>query len=337
MHYATTFGRMKVGPALLGLLLLALVGFEQAAQAEDVEQAPVGWACERAFEMATQATDPAALASDAVAVESDPVADITRFDDAVRMCISPEEWATAAAAYPGAFGGMDPMELFASRCTDPVAGLSDYTACHAYLTRVPQGLPDEALAVTPAVEYPELPPAEDVPLPQPMKAYVPRATKVRWFEVRGNSVDALLERTMDTSSRHCHGYDALACVSQRWGYAVLKTVDRKTGKCTVARAETARRSVVYLPRWAGPAEVHPDVLTWWRGFLHRAAWHESMHIDILQDRLVELEDRLEGKSCRQVRGIVRRWKKEMEQAQRAFDLSEQERGLPLRPEYWTRP
>lgn len=310
---------MKWCPAVLGLSLAALVGFGQAVDAEEADQAPVGWACEMAFEMATQVTDPTAVASD-------PVADPTRFDDTVRMCISPEEWATAAAAYPDAFGGMDPMEFFASRCADLVAGLAGYTACHLY--RSAQGEP-----VMEEVPWePEL-----VPLPQPMKANVSGAARVRWFKVRGNSVDDLLAMTVTKAERSCDTTDTLACIDGGWSARTTRSFDRRTGRCTVTGVLTSVRVTAYLPRWAGPPEVDPDVLTWWRALLDRVAWHEARHIEILRERLVELKEQLEGQPCRRGNGIVRRWEKGTEQAQQDFDASEQERGLPLRPEYWSRP
>lgn len=327
---------VKARAGVLVLLLVVLIGLGPAAHAEHGQQTAVGPYCAWAFEAAVQAREPAAVPDPDVTDDPSSM-DASRFDETIKHCISPEEWATAAAAYEDAFEGADPMTLFVSRCTDPEAGLSAYLACHAYLSSVPAGPTDEPQTAASSAADATLPPAEYVPLPQPMKAYVRGATKERWFEVRGNSVDALLDATVKKSRRVCRGDDTLACVIQRWGYGVSKSIDPRTGTCTVARAETIRRSVVYLPRWAGPAEVHPDVLTWWRGFLRRAAWHESMHIEILQERLVELEDELEGRPCRQVRGIVRRWEKDLRQAQRDFDLSEQERGLPLRPEYWMRP
>jgi predicted secreted Zn-dependent protease len=331
--------------SLLALALLAVATTGQAAHAQEVEAPEIGWACQLAFEAAAavesaQAESGAGAAvADAAAAQRDPAADVTRLDDAVRMCVSPEEWAAGAAAYPDAFGDVDPMEHFAGRCSDAEARLAVYTACHDYL--LAQAAPtddDPRVGIVPlVVPRSALSDQEPVPLPQPMKAYVPGATRERWFEVEGNSVDALLAMTQAEAGRFCGGSDTLACTKNGWRGSWRKGTSQRTGACVVRRFTPTLRATVFMPRWAGPAQVHPDVLTWWRGFLHRAAWHEGQHIEIQRVRLAELEEQLEGEPCRQARGIIRRWEKGTSQAHRAFDASEQERGLPLRPEYWLRP
>lgn len=107
-------------------LLVVLPVYGHGVSAQQVEPGTVGFACERAFEDAIQATD-------APAADGGAVADPAWLDATIRQCISPEEWDAAAAQHPEVFNGIDPTTFFAIRCEDPQAGLSGYTACHAHV------------------------------------------------------------------------------------------------------------------------------------------------------------------------------------------------------------
>jgi predicted secreted Zn-dependent protease len=155
---------------------------------------------------------------------------------------------------------------------------------------------------------------------------VPSATRVRYFDVVGATPRQLLRQTIRVSRRSCGGKDALACVNLKTRVGQARTrVDRRTGACTFASVDITLSATVYVPRWTKPARVPAALVEWWRQELERSALHEEQHIFIQQGRIDLLERELSGAPCDAGKAIVRRWSRETQRAQEAFDAREMER------------
>jgi predicted secreted Zn-dependent protease len=80
---------------------------------------------------------------------------------------------------------------------------------------------------------------------------------------------------------------------------------------------------VHIPRWAGPRQVIPELVDWWRTVNAHIRWHEAQHIRIARQHLGTLRKRLVGKPCDRISLEVQRMYERLARAQAAFDMRDQ--------------
>ena len=85
---------------------------------------------------------------------------------------------------------------------------------------------------------------------------------------------------------------------------------------------------VFLPRWAAPKRVEPELLSWWRRMFRRIAAHEAQHIRIAKRALADLPRRMVGKPCSAFQPVFGRWSSALTRQQDAFDVRDRQRPLP---------
>ena len=285
--------------------------------------------------------------------DAPPVDD--RLDGTIRACGSLIEWTVGALQHPGAAGEAEPIGLLYDRCSQPDSGLDAYATCRSLQaalaspqpdTTEPQGTIDEPPASQPPASQPPAPsptpaarplnqaipvPGPDgrVKLPRKLRAEVPGATRIRYFDVSGRSASAPREA------------DAATCRAPLWraqcprlrGPHLARGDDPRTeeGACTVVDATSAVSSVVHLPRWTKPKRVDAELLTWWRKVLADSARHEARHIRILQIGAGPATQAPRGPTLRLGRPSHRPSQKRANQSQTVFDRRESAKPLPPAP------
>jgi predicted secreted Zn-dependent protease len=352
---------------LVRLAALALGAAIVSGQSPPATEPPISWICEHAVSQAASGEgtgpllEPAPVTSvpaDASRPDadhgptSDPedgeagVVDVAFLDDAVRSCASHEEWERAVAQHPGLLGGWEPRQFLAARCADPDAGLDRYATCDSLAralatpspapTPSPTPRPTATPRPTPRPEPRVAPRVEPTPstprlvrLPKRMTATIAGATRIRYFDIRGRSPNQLIRQAARKARRFC-GMHAAACVKLQPHARPIGRTDPYSGQCTIVRVEraTSLSATVFMPRWTAPDRVYPELLAWWRQVFRHIAWHEGRHIQIAKRHMADLPRRLIGKPCGAVTRIYRRWSRQHERAQDAFDRRERQRPLP---------
>ena len=351
---------------LLALQAVTLGPVAEAQAPTDAAPAPVASpptaidpVCEQSF--AALATTASASAPGA------DTADDERLDDTIRACGSILEWTSAAWLHADKLGDVEPLRHLQARCADETASLDVYATCRSLdIALAPPGPADAetipapdvplepitAATPVPAASATPMPAATSQPtgspgttttgegsaprvgadgqvrLPRNLRARVPGATRIRYFDIAGRSAPVLVRQTLRRSAPHCGVHDALACVRLTWR---VQTVQAGTTTCTVAKAYSTVTSEVFLPRWSNPRRVDPELLRWWRKVLLDSARHEARHISILQTELTRLRRQLVGRPCSSIGRLVDRARKRSDKAQAAFDRRESAKPLPPAP------
>lgn len=169
---------------------------------------------------------------------------------------------------------------------------------------------------------PTLPPTEGLVALPKLSESVAGASKVKYFEVTGDSPNALILDVVKRSEKKCDTDDALACVRLPYSIRWTTLTNRATGACRISTATVGLNPTVYLPRWVRPARVHPALLSWWRKMLDHMAWHEGQHIKIQKTYDTKLKSLMRGRKCASANAIIKKWGKSVDAAQDKFDAKD---------------
>jgi predicted secreted Zn-dependent protease len=228
-------------------------------------------------------------------------------DLTILSCPSEASWLEAAADHP-AVAGDDGSASLSRRCADPSAGMDGSGACS------PSGSPPGENEVE----------VEQVDLPD-IKPRVRGATRTRYYPVVGRSPDELFTQMQVNGSRSCPSH-ALACVNIQ--PRIRPLVSTGASGCRVIGVRASLSMEANLPRWAGPDEVYPELVAWWRKVAKRIGAHESEHITIASRHVARLRREIVGKPCASLNAYVARWSRDLTAAQDAFDAKDRERPWP---------
>jgi predicted secreted Zn-dependent protease len=158
-----------------------------------------------------------------------------------------------------------------------------------------------------------------VKVPRNLKVKVPGATKIRYFDVRGDTPDDILLAATEASERLCVHPGAVACALQQWNAQALPRTNPRTGACTVAAARTILDSTVWVPRWVANERVTPNMLAWWKQVLRKIAKHEAKHVAIQRSGLARYRRQVIGKPCSAIQSLVQRTNDAINAAQVRWD------------------
>jgi predicted secreted Zn-dependent protease len=280
-------------------------------------------------------------------------------DAAIRSCASVEEWLTASILFPEALDPSDAQAVLTARCGDPSTGLDAFATCRSLavaLAAASATPAPTAPSATPTVSDPAVEPTarpagtgpgatakpttsgrkagkkQRVTVSKKQKATIPGATEIRYFNIKGDSPAQLLKQNQKRASRHCGNHRAIACVLMTWQISVTRKFDPDTNACTIGKASTTLRSIVYLPRWTTRGRAGSDLVDWWHRVLLQSAVHEAQHIKIQQRHLADFRRAAAGKACGRARIISDRHSAKAEKAQAAFDRVEYQKLLPPLPQ-----
>ena len=114
--------------------------------------------------------------------------------------------------------------------------------------------------------------------------------------------------------------------------AIDEHTDPSTGACTIRAATVSVASTIHFPRWTAPKRVPARLLAWWRDVVVFIRDHEAGHIKISRDHVKKLNARLVGAACAAKLTIIRKWAKELNAAQEAFDRREYQKPWPVPPD-----
>ena len=300
---------VAIGRILAALLVLALMSPSAALAQSDVAED----GCQSAFGNAASILSildasplQDGLGADLVASRIAGIA-TGLLDLTILSCPNEAAWLAAATAHQALIGD-DAAESLSRRCTDPSAGLDGNGACSS--TDSPPREPEDA------VELVDLP---DV------KPRVRGASRTRYYPVTGRSPDELFTQMQVNGARSCPSH-ALACVNIQ--PSIRPLVSSGAGGCRVIDVRASLSMEANLPRWAGPDEVYPELVDWWRKAARRIGTHESEHIRIANRHLARLRREIVGKPCAALNAYVARWSRDLTAAQDAFDKKDMERPWP---------
>ena len=299
----------SVGRILAALLVVGLVApGSTVAQGDlaDDERCQAAFAGAESILATLGASSPSGTAA---ALAATRVADIAAglVDLTILSCPGQAAWLEAATAHQAVVGD-DASDALARRCTDPTAGLADVGACATSETP-PRG---------PVME------AELVDLPD-VKPRVRGASRTRYYPIEGLSPDELFTQMQVNGSRSCPAH-ALACVNIQPN--ISPAISSGSGSCRVVGIRASLSKEANLPRWAGPDEVYPELVDWWRLVAKRIGVHETEHIRIANRHLARLRREIVGKPCATLNAFVARWSRDLTAAQDAFDAKDMERPWP---------
>lgn len=331
---------MRATVRLFAVLIgVALTGSIVVAQdSVPATERPINFLCERAFVQARNDV----LAVAAGAVDAEPTAgsdaasspspsamptpaslafvDPAFLDAAVRACSSLEDFQAGAARFPELAGAVDILSFLGGRCEDPATGLAEYATCVSLV---------RALA-TPA-PTPE-PTPEPLPTPKPgaearakkskvprVRAGVPGATRVQYFNVRGTSPSELLRDMKRQARKVCGQRGPIACVTSRPNFRPRVVQDPATGSCRVTGVQRNLVTVAHIPRWTAPRRVPAYMAWWWKKLAKRIAWHEAQHVKIAKKHVNRFPRMVVGQPCSAIGPQVQRWSAAHQRAQNAFD------------------
>ena len=155
-----------------------------------------------------------------------------------------------------------------------------------------------------------------------LTAKVKGATRIKYFGVKGDSPDALLDSTVRKSKAACELGDALACVSLRPNIRWTNRTRVATGACTIVAPKVDLKSTVYLPRWKSGKPVQPALVAWWGKMVDHMAWHEGQHIKIQKKFDAKLPKLMAGRACSSANKIIKKWNKSVRVAQDKFNAKD---------------
>jgi predicted secreted Zn-dependent protease len=291
---AVVSGQSEVAPSGAPVNPICAIALRVAAQAALPEPTPVGIP----EPGASVGLEPAASGSttDAARLEA--------LDQAVRACASIEDWDAAAALYPEAFAGGEPRAVLAERCADPSAGLSAYATCRSFARSLVTPPPTEAPTAGPG-SSPGTSTAGgalvDLPL---IRTHVPGASRVRPFEISGQTPEELMADMLAQSAAHC-GAHAFACTEVSPG--VRPRLVLRGDQCRVASVRIDLRTTVHAPRWTSPRRVPAELVAWYRLVNAYIERHEGRHISITKSELAKLRRRVVGRQCSRVVPAMQRF------------------------------
>jgi predicted secreted Zn-dependent protease len=182
---------------------------------------------------------------------------------------------------------------------------------------------DACLATDPPESGPE-PELALVDLPD-IKPRVRGATRTSYYSVVGLSPDELFTQMQVNGSQACPTH-ALACVNVQ--PSIRPLVSSGSGGCRVIDVRASLSKEAHLPRWAGPEQVYPELVAWWRLAAKRIGAHETEHVRIADRHLAQLRRGIIGKSCASLNAYVARWSRDLTAAQDAWDRKDTDRPWP---------
>jgi predicted secreted Zn-dependent protease len=347
-----------IAVALAVAMLLAAAGV--AAQDAQAPTPPeVNWLCDNAFvqaelHLAIAGADPddptaastAGVAADAASGEPaiEPPRDAGYLDGAIRACASVDDFLAGAARHPALLESVEPIAWLQDRCLQPE--LAEYSTCvsliHMLATPAPTATPAATASPRPRARptaeptqtgragrrggdrsstrpVPTRPRDGLVPVPA-IKARVPGADRVRYFDIRGRTWAQLNTSTARKTRKLCENHRARACLSTRVSNVrPTYRIDRATGRCTLTGAKLSLRTVAYMPRWKAPERVSPSLAWVWRKSIARTGWHEAQHAKIAERYVRKLPGMVRGKPCSRFGAVAKRWFRQMGRAQARFD------------------
>ncbi|MFV2062713.1 MAG: DUF922 domain-containing protein, partial [Chloroflexota bacterium] len=335
------------------LLIVLLFGGPAPAAAQD-RPAPASVSAICAFAVsgaAVQVANAVSTATERPAGDASPVpVDLEqliaslpedRLDAAIRSCASLSDWLGANEFYPDAMGPADAVGFVLQRCLEPTAGLEASAPCRSVVAALATPAPQ----VQPGASEPVAEPSEPqepylgsrlrnrpkVKISKDLKATIPGATKVRYFNVKAATAAELLAQGRSRSRRLCGTRAGISCVDLSWSANADKVFDRETGKCSMKKVRATLQAVVYLPRWADRAGADRALVRWWRSVLQASAEHEALHIEIQRKHIADFRREARGKPCGAANYFLTQQMSKAIAAQDAFDEAEAQGALPPIP------
>lgn len=354
----TTVTRARVMWLAVSLLAVVFASGATFGQSEpSPSPTPINPICDFAFRQALadlQTTpDPVPDASgtpgpDLAATE--PTVEVSILDQAIRSCASLDEFIAAASMYPEMLGDTDPQVFLAGRCWDSSAGLDAYATCQSFERAIATPSPSPSPSPTPGPTPKRTPRPTSKPTPKPTPtarsaarpkasasrkgtAWVPQgfrarvagADRVRYFDIRGKSPNALMASASRRAKRFCSSGRAIACVRSS-GPRLRGIVSGTTGRCTTTSVSwPSSATVAYMPRWTAPKRAPRHVVWWWKKVGARIGWHEAQHVRIYWEHRAKFP-RLVGKPCAKADRKTSNWAKTLSREQKAFDRADYPRG-----------
>lgn len=191
-----------------------------------------------------------------------------------------------------------------------------------YVTPAPTPIATSSSA-EPSATLPPSPTASPTPSPTPSPAptvarptlspKVAGASTTRYYSVTGNSPPELLLGL----STNCLAQSWL-CADTSFGYEYTTSTNVGTGYCSVTKATVSFKPIARVPRWTGPPEVYPDMISWWQQVLNHIISGEAALITIQRTANARFATLLVGHPCSAAKGIISKWEASTTTAANAF-------------------
>ena len=151
--------------------------------------------------------------------------------------------------------------------------------------------------------------------------------------MKGTSASQLMARWAKSSSKekYCGRVDytwyrgsgeTLSCIKSSWRPQYDYVANPWTGQCVVTGVTMNWSMSMPIARWSGPDLVPHDLVTWWKARQRSVRDHEARHVAIYRQWIPKLRDRVVGASCADASSVMKRWSRQVNAAQEAFDKRE---------------
>jgi predicted secreted Zn-dependent protease len=170
-----------------------------------------------------------------------------------------------------------------------------------------------------------------------------KGVRMVYYPVKGTSATKLEDAWAEQSSKkkHCGKIDyewhtgsrrTTSCIKLTWSATTLQQTNAATGSCVVVSVNIDPRYTMPIARWTGPDVVPRGLVTWWKDTQRYVRDHEAGHVKIYRTWIRKLRARLDGVACSKVDAIYKKWNKQVDAAQEAYDKREYARtDWPPRP------
>jgi hypothetical protein len=164
-----------------------------------------------------------------------------------------------------------------------------------------------------------------------------KGARMVYYPVKGTSASQLADDWAQLSSKkkycgkidyewHAGSRQTTSCLKVKWTTTTTQRTNTATGSCTVVGVDLNSRFTMPIARWTGPALVPRVLVTWWKATQEYVRDHEAGHLKIDRAWFKKLKGRLDGAACSKVDAIIKKWNKQVEAAQEAYDKREYARS-----------
>ena len=174
-------------------------------------------------------------------------------------------------------------------------------------------------------------------IPHPDFAVKLKGARMVYYSVKGTSASQLADDWAELSSKkkycgkidyewHSGSRQTTSCLKLKWSATTTERTNTATGSCVVVGVDIKPRFTMPIARWTGPALVPRVLVDWWKDTQRYVRDHEAGHLKVDRAWFKKLRARLDGAACSKVDGIYKKWSKQLEAAQEAYDKREYARS-----------